>query len=131
VLCSLLFDCSRMEAIGTTFDTLLMIDCLQRGAPTEEEVKDWAWHSCVDNVDDKVLHVIGADNISFVFTLHVPGCAVQEQCGIQEGGQAQGHKYGSTVLLTAFNIVTTSVTHITVHNIATSVLSTLCNARMC
>jgi hypothetical protein len=60
---------------------------MQIGAPTEEEVKDWAWHSDVNQVDDEVLRVIGADHISFVFTLHVPGCPVQETCGIIPDGQ--------------------------------------------
>jgi hypothetical protein len=60
---------------------------LQIGAPTEEELKDWAWHSNVQTVDDEVLRVIGGNDISFVFTLHVPGCAVLEQCGIVPGGK--------------------------------------------
>lgn len=60
---------------------------MQIGAPTEEELKDWAWHSEVQTVDDEVLRVIGGQDISFVFTLHVPGCAVEEQCGIVPGGK--------------------------------------------
>ena len=59
----------------------------QIGAPTEEELKDWAWHSDVQTVDDEVLRVIGGADISFVFTLHVPGCAVLEQCGLVPGGK--------------------------------------------
>lgn len=66
----------------------------QIGAPTEEEVKEWAWHSDVQNVDDEVLRVIGDEHISFAFTLHVSGCPVQEACGIIPEGkgtaQAQG-----------------------------------------
>lgn len=59
------------------------------GAPTEEELKDWAWHSEVQGVDDEVLRTIGGEHISFVFTLHVPGCPVEEQCGILPDGK--GH----------------------------------------
>ena len=41
----------------------------------------------MQTVDDEVLRVIGGQDISFVFTLHVPGCAVEEQCGIVPGGK--------------------------------------------
>jgi hypothetical protein len=64
---------------------------VQVGAPTEEEVKDWAWYSNVQDVDDEVIRIIGGKHISFAFTLHVPGCPVQEACGIiPDGKGAQG-----------------------------------------
>lgn len=69
--------------------------CVQIEQPTEDEVKDWAWHSSVESVDDEVLRVIGEESISFVFTLHVPGCEVQEQCGIVPGGRGAGQSMGA------------------------------------
>lgn len=63
---------------------------MQIEQPTEDEVKDWAWHSSVGSVDDEVLRVIGGESISFVFSLHVPGCEVKEVCGIVPGGRGAG-----------------------------------------
>jgi hypothetical protein len=63
---------------------------LQIEQPTEEEVKDWAWHSNTATVDDEVLRLIGNRHISFTFTLHVPGCEVQEQCGLIADSAAKG-----------------------------------------
>ena len=45
-------------------------------------MKDWAWHSSTDTVDDEVLKLIGDEHISFVFSLHVDGMPVKEPCGI-------------------------------------------------
>lgn len=63
---------------------------MQIEQPSEDEVKDWAWHSSVDSVDDEVLRVVGGESVSFVFSLHVPGCEVQEVCGIVPGGRGAG-----------------------------------------
>ena len=58
---------------------------VQTGQPSEDEVKDWGWHSSRSTVDDDVLREIGADNVSFVFSLHVPGCEVQDSSGLASG----------------------------------------------
>jgi hypothetical protein len=45
----------------------------------------------VQDVDDEIVRIIGGEHISFAFTLHVPGCPVQEACGIiPDGKGAQG-----------------------------------------
>jgi hypothetical protein len=74
---------------------------VQVGQPTEEEVKDWAWHSDVRSVADNVLLAVGGKDITFVFSLTVPGCEVKEACGIVPPGQcrrAQGGRCASTQL---------------------------------
>ena len=38
-------------------------------------------------MDDEVLRLVGKGDVSFAFTLHVPGCQVQEACGIVPEGQ--------------------------------------------
>lgn len=48
-------------------------------------MKDWGWHSSRDTVEDDVLREIGADTVSFVFSLHVPGCEVQDSSGLASG----------------------------------------------
>lgn len=58
------------------------INCAQIGAPTEEEIQDWAWHSDISSVQDEVLHEIGGEHVSFVFSLTVDGMPIKEQCGI-------------------------------------------------
>lgn len=69
---------------------------LQIAQPTEDEVKDWAWHSSRDTVDDDVLREIGAEHVSFVFSLHVPGCEVQDSCGLASGPRTGAGARGGT-----------------------------------
>ena len=71
---------------------------MQTGQPSEDEVKDWGWHSSRDTVDDDVLREIGADTVSFVFSLHVPGCEVQESSGLASGPRGAGGAGGCAAM---------------------------------
>jgi hypothetical protein len=66
------------------------LHALQIEQPSEDEVKDWAWHSSRTTVDDDVLRALSGDHVSFTFTLHVPGCDVQEASGLNSGPRTGG-----------------------------------------